>query len=458
MKPTGPTQGYAGSAEVAPSYAARVRAAERAGQPLLEAARPLLQALRDTPAELTPDAVLARRQWLLSEARLFERVCAGLRVPRADADTARYCLCSALDEAAMQTAWGHGGSSGDEWSANGIATTLGYDRQGGDRVFALIEAATREPDRHADLLAVLQQIIESGFAGRYRFATDGAAKLGAVRARLGVTERSQANSERARPKAREAEARRSFVDEALANLLAACEEPRKPPRPEPSVRAPTHHEAAKLGAKDKAEDVPFAMRRATPRASEPRRHSVNAFIVGLLVAALLAASCYAAWRWTHHDDVPTDTAAIATLAHAIEAALPYEFANQAITIDARADHRAFALRVEGMFAPGKAVLTPSAETTIGEIGKAIAASASPLRVRLIGHTDNLPFESKTGLSNEALSTLRAQTVMKQLADAGVALDTMSASGSGEASPLDDNRTLEGRARNRRVEIVVESRQ
>nr|WP_322106372.1 hypothetical protein [Paraburkholderia sp. J41] len=41
------------------------------------------------------------------------------------------------------------------------------------------------------------------------------------------------------------------------------------------------------------------------------------------------------------------------------------------------------------------------------------------------------------------------------ADAGVALDTMSVSGSGESSPLDDNRTLAGRARNRRVEIVVE---
>lgn len=86
----------------------RMQFAEAARHPMLEAARPLLQALRNTPASLGADDVLVRRQWLISEAKMFERVCMGLKLPSADADNARYCLCSALDEAAMQTPWGNG--------------------------------------------------------------------------------------------------------------------------------------------------------------------------------------------------------------------------------------------------------------------------------------------------------------------------------------------------------------
>lgn len=438
MKPNVQTEARAGSHEAPLSYATRLRAAESADRPLLEAARPLLQALRETPDALAPDAMLARRQWLLNEARMFERVCNGLRVPRAEADNARYCLCSALDEAAMQAAWGR------EWSANGIATTLGYDRQGADRVFALIDHATRAPADHGDLLAVLQQIIASGFKGRHRFTADGAAKLKAIRARLGVAEAAQPSQ--ARTAKRDAEPR--------ASVETAGEESPAPnttatPRPE------TRNEAPRFAAKEAAVDVAFAMKRAPQPANARSTSRVAWFVAGALAAALFAASGFAAWRYAYGNAAPAATQPLTELAQSIENQLPHEVANHAITLDENAAHTALAIRVEGMFAPGKAVLTPSAETATAAIGKTIATSEAHLRVRLIGYTDNVPAESKTGLSNEALSTLRAQTVMKQLADAGVALDTMSVSGSGESSPLDDNRTLAGRARNRRVEIVVE---
>lgn len=423
------------------SYAARLRAAETAGRPLLEAARPLLQALRDTPAALEPNAVFARRQWLLNEARMFERVCSGLRVPRTEADNARYCLCSALDEAAMQTAWGRGASADSEWSANGIATTLGYDRQGADRVFTLIDEASRAPTAYGDLLAVLQQIIASGFKGRHRFTSDGAAKLKAVRARLGVAEASQAN--RAHSQAQKRDTDKREAHEAT-------------PAPEKPAHTPTHNEAPRFSAKEAAVDVAFAMKRA-PQAAAVQRHTnrIAWFVAGVLAAALLGASGLAAWRYTHNDAASAEAQSLGALAKSIESELPHEVANHAIALDENADRTALAIHVEGMFAPGKAVLTPSAETAIAAIGKAIATAETHLRVHLIGYTDNVPAESKTGLSNEALSTLRAQTVMKQLADAGVALDRVSVNGSGESSPLDDNHTLAGRARNRRVEIVVE---
>lgn len=53
---------------------------------------------------------------------MFQKLCEQANIRRDHMIGARYCLCTALDEAAMQTAWGKGGDSGVEWVTNG-----GYD-------------------------------------------------------------------------------------------------------------------------------------------------------------------------------------------------------------------------------------------------------------------------------------------------------------------------------------------
>jgi outer membrane protein OmpA-like peptidoglycan-associated protein len=66
-----------------------------------------------------------------------------------------------------------------------------------------------------------------------------------------------------------------------------------------------------------------------------------------------------------------------------------------------------------------------------------------------GHTDNVG----TPDANMKLSQERAQAVMAALAQRGVGADRLTAKGYGQTAPVADNRSEEGRAKNRRVELV-----
>lgn len=184
MSATAPSPAPRYDADPAASYRARVRAAEGAANPLLEAARPLLDALANTPGELDAAGVARYRLWLVQHLRMFGKVCGELRLPAEHIEKARYCLCSALDEAAGLTGWGNGSRPGMDWRATGLATTFGYDRQGGDRVYAIATDAMHNRRDNRYLIEVIQHILERGFRGRYRFASDSEHQIAAVRKQI----------------------------------------------------------------------------------------------------------------------------------------------------------------------------------------------------------------------------------------------------------------------------------
>jgi chemotaxis protein MotB len=72
-----------------------------------------------------------------------------------------------------------------------------------------------------------------------------------------------------------------------------------------------------------------------------------------------------------------------------------------------------------------------------------------------GHTDNVPIASAQYPSNWELSTDRATTVVRYLITEGVNRARLGAVGYADLHPLDSNATAAGRARNRRVEIVLQ---
>jgi OmpA-OmpF porin, OOP family len=73
-----------------------------------------------------------------------------------------------------------------------------------------------------------------------------------------------------------------------------------------------------------------------------------------------------------------------------------------------------------------------------------------LRVEIAGHTDSMGQPAY----NQALSERRARAVLEFLVAAGIDRDRLTARGYGQAEPVADNATEEGRARNRRVELRV----
>jgi outer membrane protein OmpA-like peptidoglycan-associated protein len=103
-----------------------------------------------------------------------------------------------------------------------------------------------------------------------------------------------------------------------------------------------------------------------------------------------------------------------------------------------------------LFASAKYELLPSAQETLMNVANALAKSDPSSKIVVQGYTDSqgaLPY-------NETLSQNRAQTVMSFLTSHGVPADRVSAKGFGPANPVASNDSAEGRADNRRVEIVV----
>jgi OmpA-OmpF porin, OOP family len=100
------------------------------------------------------------------------------------------------------------------------------------------------------------------------------------------------------------------------------------------------------------------------------------------------------------------------------------------------------------FDTGKATIKPESEGSINQI-TALLKGVPALNVSIEGHTDNVG----TAESNMKLSEERARAVMAAVVAKGVTAERMSAVGRGQDAPVADNRKEEGRALNRRVEVV-----
>ena len=114
------------------------------------------------------------------------------------------------------------------------------------------------------------------------------------------------------------------------------------------------------------------------------------------------------------------------------------------------------LKEAGFFDSGSAEMQPASLPLLEEIAKSIQGYANDVRIE--GHTDNVPVNSKTIRSNWELSTARSTSIVRYLIDAlRFPPARLSAVGYGEYRPIADNSTESGRAQNRRVDIVLLSR-
>jgi OOP family OmpA-OmpF porin len=101
-----------------------------------------------------------------------------------------------------------------------------------------------------------------------------------------------------------------------------------------------------------------------------------------------------------------------------------------------------------LFDSGKDLIKPESEPLLREV-LGLLNGTPALRLSIDGHTDNVGNPS----ANLALSKRRAEAVRNWLVGQGVSANRLSAQGFGDTRPVADNRAEEGRARNRRVELV-----
>jgi chemotaxis protein MotB len=109
----------------------------------------------------------------------------------------------------------------------------------------------------------------------------------------------------------------------------------------------------------------------------------------------------------------------------------------------------------GFFAPGEASISAEAGNVIKTIAETLKNEGAPVRIE--GHTDSTPISNSRYSSNWELSTARASSVLQKMVECGFPPEKLSAAGYGGFQPVADNTTPDGRAQNRRVDIVILNR-
>lgn len=138
---------------------------------------------------------------------------------------------------------------------------------------------------------------------------------------------------------------------------------------------------------------------------------------------------------------------------AIEAYLIKHGAQNKVAIGITRRGLVVSLKEAGFFDSGSAVIKPSGYQILNTILEAMTQYSNPLRVE--GHTDNIPISTPLFPSNWELSVSRATNVLRYLQKSyDVDPGKLSATGYGEFRPTSENSTADGRAKNRRVDIVL----
>jgi len=403
----------------------RLTAIKTARNPLLEAAQPLLRVLSEMPRDLTLEGVNAFRSLLEHEVRRFQALCTEVQVRHERVVAASYVLCTAIDEAANSTLWGgaQAGRGSEQsgpagvWAAKSLASTFHEDSKGGDKVFLLIGRLAASPQEHIDLLELLHQVLGLGFEGRYSNATNGRRQLETIRHRL-------------------------------LTLLAA-------------ERGDVPHELSPHWRGERPGK--FRMLRSVPV-------WVSVSLVGLSVLGLFAWYKYQLLQTS--ADVEARIVDIGRLRSAaapepisakpaapvpgrplrLKELLAPEIARGTVSVEEDGRHSTVTFKGDYMFVAGQAHVSAKLLPVLGKVAAEINQVTGTVQV--VGHSDNQPIRTPEFPDNQALSEKRAAAVAAVLQSRGVQPARLQIRGRGDGAPVADNATAAGRARNRRVDIVV----
>jgi type VI secretion system protein ImpK len=377
----------------------------------------LLSQIRNTSSHPNPNAL---HKQLATEIQNFERSTQKAGINEKTIFIARYALCTTIDEFVMTTPWG----SGSIWGTQSLLSMFHKETRGGERFFQLLNKLSEDPSKNIDLLELLYVCLALGFQGRYRVSPNGMNELEEIRETLYHTIRHQ--------------------------------------RAEAEPELSPHWEGLKKSAIDKPALIPAWL--AT---------SILLFVlVGL----------FSLWRFnlgSHIDPVHARVMNIGReesllptrlLAPPAEVYIPDpgparfglreflepEIRSGQVTVDELPDRIVVSIAGDNLFDSGSEVISSEYHYLVNRIGEGLDQTSG--RIMVVGHTDNIPMgRNKRFSSNFTLSQSRAESVVKLLAVTVSKPSRLVAEGRGDTRPVAPNGTAEGRAKNRRVEIILMER-
>ena len=149
----------------------------------------------------------------------------------------------------------------------------------------------------------------------------------------------------------------------------------------------------------------------------------------------------------------SEEANLTTLQAELQQALQHEIKMHTVALHREVEGLVISLREFGFFDSGSANLRPEALPALDRIASILAVRTCRLRIE--GHTDNVPIHTSQMASNWELSTARSTELVRLLiVRYGFSPERLSAAGYAEYHPIASNDSPQGRAQNRRVDVVI----
>lgn len=148
-----------------------------------------------------------------------------------------------------------------------------------------------------------------------------------------------------------------------------------------------------------------------------------------------------------------ETQSLQEAQEAITKALNPEIKRREVSMSMRREGLVVSLKEMGFFDSGSATIRPGSLDAIARLSQVLRTRPENLRVE--GHTDNIPIHTARFANNWELSTARAtQLIQLLITKYGIPPSHLSAAGYGEFHPVAANTTPDGRAQNRRLDVVI----
>jgi len=347
----------------------------------------------------------------------FERRAQAEGLPSQDVLDAKYALSATADDIVQNLP----GANRGMWQEYSMAARFFGDRSSGVGFFQKMDEAMRAPGQRFHLLELMLTCLSLGFEGQYRAMPNGAVESARIR---------------------------NAIYETLRRVQ---------PRPDDDISP--RWSAVPMGGRRNQGKLPLWI-----------ALSLSAVVVTGLFATLSTVLTQQSAEVRDgilalHRGQPSIAiertqpvvrpyeAPPSTQMERLSAALESELETGQIELDRTNDWVLIRVSEALRFRSGSEDLTSDIDSLIASAAKALNAEQGPIRV--VGHTDSVPMSGRGRFkSNEQLSKARAQTVADLLAAQLETPDRITVEGKGPVDPIADNGTREGRARNRRVEILI----
>ena len=390
---------------------------------LLTCALPLLSVVNQLRNSASHPDVVGLRSSIVNEIKTFDMKGRQSGCPVDQVQTARYALCSLLDEVVLNTPWG--GNS--IWSTQGMLITFHKESWGGEKFFQVINNIIPQPGTYLNLIELLYYCLNLGFEGKYKLQEQGQNKLYDIRENLyQVIQRQKGDYEpdlslqwRGITDKRNVLARYvplwvvALIAAAILSVLYVG-----------FLYAVNQDSGSEIGKQYQISD---GLNVQPPPLEIKLQPAVTAPVVSV------------------PDPIP-----VTPVIDKVREFLANEIAAKQVAVIDENGKSTIRILAKNFFASGRAKIQDKYYPLMEKISEALEVVDGPITV--VGHTDNVPIFTVRFPSNWVLSKARAQSVADILLTNEKHKNKITAEGSADTQSLVPNDSAANRALNRRVEI------